>query len=192
MPIDRISEADFAAAATELGCSVAAIKAVAFVESRGTGFLDDGRPVILYEAHVFDRLTKGKHRYAVDRSGVFLSVPSWDRRLYGRAGTHQYDRLSDAAKLDQRAALMACSWGTFQIMGMNYASLGFATVEDFVAHMDTAAENLEVFVDFIRTNDLDDELQRLDWRGFARAYNGPGYAQNRYDQKMAEAYARFS
>src|SRR5690606_7984441 len=33
-------------------------------------------------------------------------------------------------------------------------------------------------------------LRRKDWARFARLYNGPGYAQNRYDEKLAQAYAR--
>lgn len=188
----RISEEDYQRAAAELGCPVAAIKAVAEVESRSVGILPDGRPVILFEAHVFDRLTRGAHRYAVDRDGVYLSVPSWNRSLYGKSGAHQYDRLADAKQLDRRAALMACSWGMFQIMGMHYAVLGFATVDDFVAHMDSASENLDVFVKFIRVNSLDDELRRLDWHGFARQYNGPGYMQNDYAGKMQAAYLRHS
>jgi hypothetical protein len=33
-------------------------------------------------------------------------------------------------------------------------------------------------------------LRRHDWHAFARGYNGPAYARNAYDAKMAEAYAR--
>ncbi|MCY7315094.1 MAG: N-acetylmuramidase family protein [Rubrivivax sp.] len=35
-------------------------------------------------------------------------------------------------------------------------------------------------------------LQRQDWASFARAYNGPGYAQNNYDTKIAAEYNRLS
>ena len=52
-----LTEADYAAAAGRLGCSVAAIKAVAKVESKGSGFLPSGEPRILFERHVF------RHRY---------------------------------------------------------------------------------------------------------------------------------
>ena len=53
-----ISEGDYQAAAQSLGCEVAAIKAVASVESRGRGFLPSGRPKILFESHVFSKFTK--------------------------------------------------------------------------------------------------------------------------------------
>jgi hypothetical protein len=29
-----------------------------------------------------------------------------------------------------------------------------------------------------------------DWAKFARGYNGPGYAQNAYDVKLAQAYEK--
>ena len=51
-------------------------------------------------------------------------------------------------------------------------------------------DQLEAFEGFVRANGLADELQRKDWAGFASRYNGPGYAANQYDVKMAEAYAR--
>ena len=34
-------------------------------------------------------------------------------------------------------------------------------------------------------------LQNKNWAEFARRYNGPAYAQNRYDEKLAEAYRLF-
>ena len=35
-------------------------------------------------------------------------------------------------------------------------------------------------------------LQKKDWKAFARHYNGPAYAQNRYDEKLDKAYFSFS
>jgi hypothetical protein len=188
-----LTDADYEQAAGRLGCSVAAVKAVAEVESAGRGFLLDGRPTILYEAHIFDRLTKGQFRGAVDRFGVSLSVPMWDRKLYGASGAHQYLRLEDAMALDERAAVFATSWGMFQIMGFNFAALGYPDVDTFrevIEAKDTAAEQLEMFIQFILVNGLDDELRELRWTDFARGYNGPAYAANQYDIKMSAAYAK--
>lgn len=188
-----LTHADYAAAAFKLGCGIPEIKAVAEVESSGRGFLPDGRPAILFEAHVFDRLTKGKFRFAPDRFGVALSVPSWDRTLYGRSGAHQYLRLEDAMKLDEKAAVFATSWGTYQIMGFNFASLGFPDVDtfrEFISATDTPKEHLDLFVQFILINGLDDELRARKWEAFARQYNGPGYKANNYHTKMAAAYAK--
>ena len=165
---------------------------MAEVEAAGQGFIADGRPAILYEAHVFHRLTKGAHTAAKDRKGVLLSTGKWDRSLYGATGGNQHDRLQDAAKLDATAAHKACSWGTFQIMGENYKAAGCSTIDEFVDRMKSGAgAHLDAFVAFIKANKLDTALRNKNWAAFARGYNGPAYAVNKYDTKMASAYARW-
>jgi hypothetical protein len=187
-----LTDADFARAAQELNVEVAAIRAVAEVEAAGAGFLPDGRPTILYEAHVFHTETKGAHANAKDRRGVKLSSPKWDRSLYGTDAS-QHNRYEDACKLDPDAANKACSWGTFQILGRNHKACGFDTSQEFVDAMwnGGATAHLDAFVAFIKANKLDTALRKKDWAAFARAYNGPGYAANKYDEKMAAAYARW-
>lgn len=73
------TDAPYREAAEALGCDLAAVMAVAEVESRGDAFLPDGRPTVLFERHVFRRLTGGIH----DRAAPDLSAAS-PRRL--RAG----------------------------------------------------------------------------------------------------------
>ncbi|WP_262919099.1 N-acetylmuramidase family protein [Niabella hibiscisoli] len=53
MPKPILTEKDFQDAARQLNCEVAAIKAVAEVESKGDGFLPTGEPKILFERHIF-------------------------------------------------------------------------------------------------------------------------------------------
>ena len=43
---------------------------------------------------------------------------------------------------------------------------------------------------FIRAIGLADELRKQDWAAFAHAYNGAGYRANKYDTKLAAAFAR--
>jgi hypothetical protein len=175
----HLTDADFARAAQALNVEVAAVRAVAEVEAAGRGFLPDGRPQILYEAHIFDRQTQGRHRQARDSAGVRLSVPNWDRTLYGRAGAPQHDvRLAGAARLDWAAAHRACSWGLFQILGTNHAAVGHPLIEGFVAAMHAGAgPHLDAFVGFVQTNRLDGHLRtrqlaslrpQLQWAGFRR------------------------
>jgi hypothetical protein len=192
-PVLHLTDADFARAAAALNVEVAAVRAIAEVEAAGRGFLPDGRPQILYEAHIFDRQTQGRHRQARDANGVRLSVPNWDRTLYGRAGAPQHDvRLAGAARLDWAAAHRSCSWGLFQILGTNHAAVGHPVIEGFVAAMHAGAgPHLDAFVGFVQTNRLDGHLRTRDWQAFARGYNGPSFAANRYNQKLATAYARW-
>jgi len=192
-PILHLTDADFAKAAKDLNVSEATIRAVAEVEAAGRGFLPDGRPQILYEAHIFHRQTNGAHANAIDRNGVRLSSPSWDRTLYGRTGAWQHDRLGDAAKLNWDAAHRSASWGLFQILGTNHVAVGHPLIAGFVDAMNAGAgPHLDAFIAFIRTNRLDGHLRNRNWAAFARGYNGPGFAANQYDTKLAAAYAKWS
>jgi hypothetical protein len=182
-PATPVSDADIESAAARIGCQVAAIRAVIEVESRG-GFLPDKRPKILFERHYFHKLTSGK--FTAHHPDI--SWPEWGG--YGLGGANQYDRLHRAIALDRAAALQSASWGNFQVMGSHWKSLGFASVEDFVSAMVSGAPaHLDIFVKYVKKNGLDDELIRRDWDSFARQYNGPKYKENKYDTKLAAAYA---
>lgn len=182
---DPITGNDYARAAQRLGCSPAAIEAVASVESKGAGFNPDESPKTLFEGHVFHRLTGGRF----DVSHPTLSFAKWTRDYYGRTWQDEQYRLEQATTLDHAAALMSASWGKFQIMGFNHGACGFTSIEAFVEAMcESEARHLEAFVGFIESNGLADELRDKRWADFARTYNGPGYKANRYDEKMAAAY----
>jgi hypothetical protein len=169
-------------AARSIGCQVAAVRAVIDVESRG-GFLDDKRPKILFERHYFSKLTDGQF----DARHPEISNPKPGGYL---GGTQEYARLDKAIKLSRSAALRSASWGSFQIMGDNFAACGFADVESFVAAMVSGAPaHLDAFVKFVKKKGLGDEMIRRDWAGFARGYNGPAYKINKYDEKLAAQYA---
>lgn len=183
-----MSEADFERAADRLGCEVAAIKAVAEVESGGrSGFLRNGQPKILFESRWFHKLTDGIY----DATHPDISTPTWVRNYAG--GAKEYRRLEKAIALDRKAALKSASWGKFQVLGVNHEVAGFRGVEGFVkAQMKSEGKHLDAFVGFVERNRLDDELRDLRWADFARGYNGPGYKKNRYDTKMAAAYKKHS
>ncbi len=89
--------------------------------------------------------------------------------------------------------MQATSWGRFQILGRNHKACGYTTPEAFVADMMAGeAAHLRAFVAFLKTNKLDVPLRAHDWAAFARGYNGPRYAENKYDRKMAEAWRRLT
>lgn len=92
---------------------------------------------------------------------------------------------------DREAAWKSASWGMFQIMGFNHS--GFDTVGQFVAAMfESEYQHLRSFLAFCADSDLIPVLKKKDWASFARTYNGAGYKQNQYDQKMAKAYGEYS
>lgn len=184
LPIDA---ATFGEVTDSLSIDAATLWSLLAVETKGVGFLDDKRPDILFERHIFSRLTKGQY----DRTHPDISNPQPGG--YGASGAHQYDRLAQAIALDRTAALSSASWGIGQIMGFNYATAGFANVDDMVAAM-VASENaqLTAMAAFLKSNNLAAPLRQKNWASYARQYNGPNYAINQYDKKLAKAYRQFS
>ena len=84
---------------------------------------------------------------------------------------------------------MSTSWGKFQILGANHAACGFDTLQQFINAMyDSEQAHLRAFVNFILHEGLQRHLQALRWADFAEAYNGPQYALNRYDTRLADAH----
>jgi len=183
-----LTEQNFKDAADTLQVEVAAIKAVADVESRGDGFLDSGKPKILFEAHIFSSRTG--HKY--DETHPNISSRKWNKKLY-KGGEKEYTRLDEAKVLDNNAALKSASWGKFQVMGFNAETCGWPNVETFVADMcKDENEHLKAFLGFVKANKLTKYLQEKNWAKFAEGYNGREYAQNKYDIKMKEAYEKYS
>lgn len=181
-----LSEGDFLDAAQRLQCLTAHIKAVVEVESTGVGFFVSNRPKILFEAHKFSGFTQ--HQY--DLTYPSISSKHWNKKLYyGNDG--EYNRLYTALCLDPDAALKSTSWGLFQIMGFNFASCGFDSVESMVKCMYISeGDQLNAFVTYIKTVELDNLLRMRQWAVFAERYNGPAYRENNYDQRLQAAYER--
>lgn len=193
-----LSDADLVKTADRLGVQVAAIKAINEVESCGHGFLDDGRPVILYERHVaFERLAERSDRSAAlacaerspniinpKRGGYTGGASEWSRLATARQILIDYPEISEES----------CSWGQFQIMGYHWQALGYESIGAFVAEMArNEAAQLEAFARFIESEPaLLKALKARKWPDFARGYNGPDYKRNLYDVKLARAYERLS
>lgn len=185
---DAPSAEAFEAAAHRLGVDVRCIRAVASVESGRFGaFLDNGEPVILFERHVFSRMTSRRF------DGATMSPYPWGLLSDRRAGGYgpvsvQHRKLRAAVHFDHEAALQSCSWGLFQIMGYNYGACGFDNLQAFVNAMyESVDRHLEAFVAFIEFHPrMHNALRDLDWLTFALLYNGP--AQKDYDKRLAAAY----
>ena len=183
-----LSEADYIKAATLLGVDVASIKAVAHVESSGSGFLSNGLPKILFEGHWFSKFTKGKF----DDKHPTLSYKKWTKKYY-KSGIEEYSRYNAAKALDTDAAMKSTSWGKFQIMGFNCSKCGYSDVKTFVAEMHKSeGQQLTAFVNFLKSTNLDVHLKSKNWAAFAYGYNGPAYADNKYDIRLQQAYNAFS
>ncbi|WP_417777077.1 N-acetylmuramidase domain-containing protein [Stutzerimonas xanthomarina] len=191
-----LMQKDLRQAADRLGVPLASVMAVNQVESKGEGFLSNGRPVILFERHVmFARLqANGLTEAEADhRAAQFPALVN--RRTGGYAGgVAEHQRLAQAKQIHHVSALESASWGLFQIMGYHWERLGYIDAQHFADTMSLSeAAQLDAFVCFIETDPaLHKALKGKKWAEFAKRYNGPAYAKNLYDVKLARAYARFA
>lgn len=189
----RITEQDMQQAATALDVDLASIKAVTTVESRGSGFLSDGRPAILFERHIMRRRLAEIGR-DVDLLQRYL--PEIINVVPGgyKGGSAEHDRLYLAQQIDFDSAVESASWGLFQIMGFHWQVLGYESAKAFARAMNQSeGQQLDAFVRFIKADaGLHRALRSKNWADFAARYNGPAYSKNQYDVKLAEAYKEFA
>lgn len=182
-----IGRTDVDAAVAALGGDEASLWALVAVETRGFGYLSDRRPQILFERHIFCKRTGGQ--YNATHPGISNPVPGG----YS-GGAAEYDRLNEAALLDERAALESASWGLGQVMGFNAGLAGFANAEAMVSAM-IAGEgaHLQALVGFIANQPaLAKAFQAQDWARVAFLYNGSDYQKNHYDEQLEQHHAVFS
>lgn len=202
---ERLTESNYIAAAKEFGCEVEVIKAIEMVESGGAGFDKKCRPFILYERHVFSRNTNPRHKfdeshpglsakatYTYEKVNKIKTVDELSVDQYPNAGGKElnnelsYQRLVRAYSLDKDAALKACSWGKFQVLGENYSG-AFASVQEMVKAVSRdEIGQFRTFISFIKMNRLQSALQSKDWLHIAQTYNGR--RQKGYDKKLKDKY----
>ncbi len=187
---------DLQQAADRLGVPLASVMAVNQVESRGEGFAANGRPVILFERHVMHARLQANGLSEAEADALAGKHPALVNRKAGGyiGGTAEHQRLAQAQQIHAVAALESASWGLFQIMGYHWQRLGYLDAQHFADTMALSeAAQLDAFVTFIETDTaLHKALKGRKWAEFARRYNGPAYAKNLYDVKLARAYAQFA
>ncbi len=189
-----LTDADFRAAADRLGPGISPllVRAFAEVESGGkSGFGADRRPIVAFEGHWFRRLTD--HRF--DKSHPHLSHPyvrkaDADWQAANKDQATAWKTLETAAVLDHDAALKACSWGMFQVMGFNHRDCGYPTVDEFVDAMKAGERGqLDAFVGYcLHKAGMTQAMAAKNFAGMAARYNGDDYGD--YDRRIERAYER--
>lgn len=203
---EKITDADWQEASTRIRCEVAVIQAFAHVESGKAPFDRYHRPTIQYERHKFAKHTG--HKY--DALHADISGKSYTNKKFDKAGhpiaandlyvADAYERFERAYGLDEDAAIMACSWGKFQVLGENYRGVGFPTVQGFLeAACKSEREHLlKLFLPFAMTvrdgkcghGTLRNALIQKNWADAAWLYNGPDYRKYDYDNRLKAAYEK--
>lgn len=169
--MDKLTIEEIESLASEFGLDAKTIRAVIQVECAGSGFMPNGDIKIQFEPHIFKRYTGHIIENKVDVQGK------------------EWEAYNEAKAINWEAALLSTSWGMGQVMGFNFKLAGYDNVQDMVNDFKTGERaQLKGMLTFIKTARLIDELQRKDWAGFARGYNGSEYKQFNYDTRLQEAY----
>lgn len=195
-----LSEQDLMVFAINYNLELATIKAVNEIESSGKGFLNSGKPKILFEGHVFWRelVSRGfDPNQFLTQDNKDVLYEKWTKKYY-LGGDAEHTRLQKAIHINsnigvKEAALSATSWGAFQIMGFHAKGLGYKSVGDFVTKMNVSErEQLEAFGRFLEAKKLIPFLKEKNWVDFAQQYNGSSFRANKYDQKLEAAYKKYA
>ena len=163
--MDKLTNEMIVALANDLGLEPALLKAVQLVEGAGRdGFLVDGRPQILFEGHIMYKEIKNK--FGLDKS--VAAQKSYPTICFPKWDKSKY------------------------LGGANHLYCGCKDVFEFVKKMQESHESqLKLMYYYMNNTSCLKNLKEHDWAGFARKYNGPGYAENAYDQKLKNAYENF-
>ena len=192
----KLTDARIAEIARENGIHPAALLAVKLVESGiKSGFLDSGKPQILFEGHVFYKYLKANVK-SLDINKLCAQYPNivypkWDKSKY-LGGEKEWTRLEQARQINVKYANYSASWGMFQVMGFNYKSCGCESISEFVEKMSESQEQqLRLTLNFFKHSNLIVPLQKRQWATFAKGYNGPSFAKNRYHTKLQAAHSNY-
>ena len=148
--------------------------------------------IIRFENHIFYQYWGKAHADQYAQHFRYNQVQPWTGHQWRLSNNQswmdchaslasEWDVFNFACTLDQTAARMSISMGAPQIMGFNYSTIGYSTVNDMYAAF-TGSERDQVigFFDFVQgvlpESGAVKALQALDYKAFATSYNGSGQA----------------
>lgn len=172
--------------AKENDIDVNKLKVILIVESRGKSLDSENHPTIRFECNKFnDYLGSLKVKCTIEEGKSFSVIKDeTDKGAFFRA-----------LEIDREKAILSSSFGIAQIMGFNYKIVGYTSVDEFYNAMFKEEEQISAFLKFLKSkNNIMRELksENTDWKIIARNYNGPNYAENKYDLKLRQEYLKYS
>jgi len=166
--------------------------AVLVVESSGNGFSSDGRMIIRFENHKFLKYYGKKHPDTFKSHFKYDQNKRWQAHQFRKSPTGrwksfhgkqsgEWEVFDFARGLNAPAAMLSISMGLPQIMGFNYAAIGYDSVGEMFDNLsDDVRFHILGLFDFIRgSGNISPMLQALqagNFEQFASRYNGPGQA----------------
>jgi hypothetical protein len=186
---DLINEYDLQMPTDHIGKIIA-------VESKGTGFDDVGRMLIRFEVHIFyEKIDSSKldeaNKYFINTGGSGGQQIKYGDEFVSLHPTGglgdsdlQYLALQYAKAIDEEAAYSSISMGLCQLMGFNYETAGFSSVEEMYDRMSDSYEiQIEAMIKHIKNTGLDQGTVREFFEGYNTKQNADNY-ENRYDKEV--------
>lgn len=209
--MNKLTDSQIKDIASKHGIEFAVLKAIIEVETKGSGFLSTGEPVILFERHIFYRelvklgFVTLANQMSVLRPDLCHKNPTVKGGYGGKDIQHK--RLQEAQDLllkvrsdsdislknkIRECALKSCSWGLGQLMGFNFRLCGFSDVQSFVNAMySNEMSQLSAMVSYLINTGLLKPMQAKDWHTIALRYNGKAYRNFNYHVKLQQAYLKY-
>jgi hypothetical protein len=178
--------------AERLDIDRAVLDAVLEVETNGKPYGSDGKLLIRFEPHKFNKYSgtelgswkdKGKPHYNKRKDRRI------DNIICEGGQDHEYDCLKEAASIDSEAAYKSISMGLAQIMGFHYKKLGYKTAKGmYQAFQKSEVNQVKGFFRFLESEKgLLKAARNKDFDTFARLYNGKKNAKA-YGSRLEKAY----
>ena len=205
--MSRLTLPQLTAVATAAGFEPRAVRAILKVETGGAGFdAATGKLLIQFEPSWFRRYLPAAVKAALGAAEQVqhldaARLSAGQRQLLSNWQTTQANGVEGQARewlafnaafaLAPKAALLSTSWGLPQMMGFNYAALGYASVDEMVdAFRASEANQLRGMLRFLSSKPaLARAVRAREWAVVAYYYNGAAYKQFNYDKRLAAAYA---
>ena len=189
-----ITDAELLDIAHSLGASTdKQIRAVAKVESNGSGWFNSGLPKILYERHKFWQWVRNASNRVVS---IFANPQSGGYTMDANNNgiNDSWEKLALAIGKEPLTALESISIGKFQVLGRWYKQCGYKhPIEMLYAASRSEKVHFELLRDYIlnvanlRAAFLQLSTNPNDCRAFAEGYNGKNYVKYDYHNKLAKA-----
>ena len=162
------------------------LDAIIKVESGGQAFVD-GRLILRFEPHIFARqCSKISNDHLQQAQHWFKGTDSWRpaghkmlvvgqlKPVHANQGS-EWEAYRMASQIDEEAAALSCSTGKYQIVGFNFARLGYDNAKQMMDSFAIAEVNQDWgFVSFVLSDGrLLNAMRTKDLRTFVSIYNGP-------------------
>lgn len=148
-------------------------------------------PSIRIEGHYFYKYLTGQKLTTAIAQGLASKKAGAVKNPASFAG--RYAMLNRMIMIDREAAYRSISIGIGQVMGANFAALGYK----YATYMFNDAckgliPQVRQMLGFIRADPrLVKAANSYDYKTFARIYNGPAYKKNRYDTELEKFVSRW-